>query len=328
MFKLSIIVPIYNGEEYLRRCIDSILSQKYTDFELILIDDGSTDNSLSICKEYAETDSRVVVHHKDNEGLVAARKTGLSLAKGEYIGFVDCDDYIDSNMYLELMNTAEKDKPDIIAGGIIIDYIGRSKVETNNINDGFYDEKAIKAEIVPQMLIHSGFVNYGIIPGVVTKVFRRSVLEKALPNVSDKLTIGEDVAITAYSMMNAKSLSVIKAAGYHYIQLENSMVRVFNPKRMEKISELYSCISKIENETYQKQVILYMCYLIFNAMAGCIKKSGYSKNEARNAVKSILENDLSVKVLNAADFSELSFKNKIKIFLMKHKLIRLIMLLM
>ncbi len=327
MFKLSIIVPIYNGEEYLRRCIDSILSQEYTDFELVLIDDGSTDSSLSICNEYAEADGRVVVYHKDNEGLVAARKSGLSVAKGEYIGFVDCDDYIDSNMYLDLMNTVEKDKSDIVAGGIIYDYISHSKVAFNCLEDGFYDEEGIKNKVSPKMLIHSGFVNYGIIPGVVIKVFRRSVLEKALPNVSDKLTIGEDIAITAYSMMNAKSLSIIKSAGYHYIQLENSMVRAFNPKRMEKISELYSCISKIENESYQKQVSLYMCYLIFNALAGCIKKSGYSKKESINAVKNILNDELSDKVFKAADISGLSLKNKIKVLLMKHKSVKLIMML-
>ena len=326
MFKLSIIVPIFNGEAYLHRCIDSILSQKYTDFELVLIDDGSTDNSLSICNEYAEADSRIVVYHKENEGLVAARKSGVSLAKGEYIGFVDCDDYIDNDMYLNFMEAAEKYKSDIVAGGIIYDYIFRSKVSFNSLSDGFYGEEAIKNKIVPQMLIHSGFVNYGIIPGVVTKIFRRSVLEKTLPNVSDKITIGEDVAITAYGMMNAKSLSIIKTAGYHYIQTDNSMIRNFNPKRMEKISELYSCISKIKDERYQKQVSLYMCYLIFNALADCIKKSGYSKKEVRNAIRSILKNDVSVKVLKEADISQLSFKNKIKILLMKYNLAGLLML--
>lgn len=327
MFKLSIIVPIFNGEEYLRRCIDSISAQKYTDFELVLIDDGSTDNSLSICNEYAENDSRIVVHHKENEGLVAARKTGVSLAKGEYIGFVDCDDFIDDSMYLDLMSAAEKDKSDIVTGGIILDFISHSKEESGNLSEGFYDENAVSEKIIPRMLIHSGFIKYGIIPGVVTKVFRRSVLEKALPNVSNGLTIGEDVAITAYSIINAKSLSVVRTAGYHYIQTDNSMIRAFNPKRLEKISELYSCVSKINNESYQKQVSLYMCYLIFNAVADCINKSGYTKKEARKAIKSILENDITVKVLKEADTSELSFKNRTKLFFMKYKMISLLMLL-
>lgn len=327
MSELSIIVPIFNGEKYLHKCIDSILSQQYTDFELILIDDGSTDDSLSICNEYAGADSRVVVHHKENEGLVAARKSGVSLAKGDYIGFVDCDDFIDANMYSDLMNAAEKDKSDMVSSGIIIDFISHSKVEPNNFPEGFYDEEAVKNEVIPRMLIHSGFVKYGIIPGVVTKVFRRSILENALPNVSDRLTIGEDVAITAYSMMNVKSLSVINTAGYHYVQHENSMAKAFNPKRIEKISDLYSCISKIEEESYQKQVNLYMCYLIFNALADCVKKGGYSRKEARNEIKNILKSDVSAKVFKNADISRLSLKNKVKFFLMKYKLISLLMLL-
>ena len=327
MLKLSIIVPIFNGEEYLHRCIDSILVQQYTDFELILIDDGSTDSSLSICKEYAEKDSRIVVYHKENEGLVAARKTGVSLAKGEYIGFVDCDDFIDDNMYFDLMSVAKKDKSDIVASGIMYDYISHSKVDFNHLDEGFYGKELIESKIFPKMLIYSGFVKYGIIPGVVTKVFRHSVLEKALSNVSDKLTIGEDVAITAYCMINAKSLTIIKNAGYHYIQTDNSMIRAFNPKRFEQICELYSSISKIDNESYQKQVSLYMCYLIFNTLADCVKKSGYSKKEAENVIRNILKNNFSDKVLKEADVSNLSLKNKAKIFLMKYKLIYLLMLL-
>lgn len=328
MPELSIIVPIYNGEEYLEKCIDSILTQSYKDFELILVDDGSTDSSLSVCNQYAEADSRVVVYHKENGGLVAARKSGLSLAKGEYIGFVDCDDYIDDDMYENLMFVAEKDGADIVTGNIIIDHITHSKFEKSNIPSGFYDSEKLKNEVIPKMLISSGFVKYGIIPGVVVKVIRRSVLEKALPNVDNDITIGEDVAITAYSIMNCNSLSVIDSASYHYIQYENSMVRVFNPKRIEKIEKLYECISKIDCEAYQKQVTLYMCYLIFNAVAACIKKSNYSKKEAKAAVKSILERDLSKKVFSQADFSSLSFKNKIKIILMKHNLISLLMMLL
>ncbi len=328
MPELTIIVPIYNGEEYLKRCVDSILSQTYTDFELILVDDGSTDSSLSICERYAETDSRVVVHHKENGGLVAARKSGLSLAKGEYIGFVDCDDYIESDMYENLMSVAKKDCADIVTSGIIIDHITHSKSEKNNISQGFYDSQKLQNEVIPKMLISSGFVKYGLIPGVVVKVIRRSVLEKALPNVYNDITIGEDVAITAYSIINCSSLSVIDSASYHYIQYESSMVRVFNPKRIEKIEKLYDCISKIDCEAYQKQVVLYMCYLIFNAVAACIKKSNYSKKEAKVAVKSILERDLSKKVFSQADFSALSSKNKLKIFLMKHNLISLLMMLL
>lgn len=116
--KLSIIVPIYNVEPYLRRCIDSILAQTFTDFELILVDDGSPDNCPSICDEYAAKDPRIVVIHKENGGISDARNAGIDIAKGEYIGFVDSDDWIDQRMYEELIQISTKENVDIVCCAI------------------------------------------------------------------------------------------------------------------------------------------------------------------------------------------------------------------
>ena len=106
--KLSIIVPVYKVEPYLRRCVDSILEQTFTDFELILVDDGSPDGCPAICDEYAQLDSRVIVIHKPNGGISDARNAGLDIARGNYIGFVDGDDYIDPAMYQHLLERAER----------------------------------------------------------------------------------------------------------------------------------------------------------------------------------------------------------------------------
>ena len=105
--KLSVIVPIYNVEAYLRRCVDSILAQTFTDYELILVDDGSPDNCGEICEEYAGTDDRIRVIHKENGGLSDARNAGLDVATGAYVGFVDSDDYIHPNMYQRLIDLME-----------------------------------------------------------------------------------------------------------------------------------------------------------------------------------------------------------------------------
>ncbi|HAQ0795523.1 TPA: glycosyltransferase, partial [Enterococcus faecium] len=104
MCRISIIVPVYNVEKYLKKCVDSILGQTFTDFELLLIDDGSTDNSGSICDELAKTDNRIKVIHKENGGLSDARNIGIEVAKGDFIGFIDSDDYIDEDMYAFLYN--------------------------------------------------------------------------------------------------------------------------------------------------------------------------------------------------------------------------------
>ena len=113
MPKISIIVPVYNVENYLKNCIDSILTQTFKDFELILVNDGSTDNSLSICESYKAIDNRIKIVNKKNGGLSSARNAGLDIAAGEYIGFVDSDDYIHPQMYEILYNEIIKNKADI-----------------------------------------------------------------------------------------------------------------------------------------------------------------------------------------------------------------------
>ena len=113
MPELSIIVPVYKVEPYLRRCIDSILAQTFRDFELILIDDGSPDNCGAICDEYAAKDSRIIVIHQKNQGVSAARNAGLDIAKGTYLGFVDSDDWIEPEMYETMIATAKEKQVDV-----------------------------------------------------------------------------------------------------------------------------------------------------------------------------------------------------------------------
>jgi len=114
MAKLSIIVPVYNVEPYLRKCLESIKAQTFTDFEAILIDDGSTDQSGTICDEYASDDIRFIVIHQNNSGASAARNKGLDIAKGEYIAFIDSDDWIESEMFEKMIYQAENSKADIV----------------------------------------------------------------------------------------------------------------------------------------------------------------------------------------------------------------------
>ena len=117
--KLSIIIPVYNTEKYLHRCVDSVLQQNMSDYELILVDDGSTDGSGKICDEYKEKDSRVKVIHTQNQGVSKARNTGLELSSGEYIGFVDADDYIDADMYEKLIEASIDSNADVCCCGYL-----------------------------------------------------------------------------------------------------------------------------------------------------------------------------------------------------------------
>jgi glycosyltransferase involved in cell wall biosynthesis len=127
--KISIIVPVYKVEKYLHRCIDSILAQTFINFECILIDDGSPDNCPAICDEYAEKDNRVIVIHQENKGVSAARNAGLDIARGEWIGFVDSDDWCDTGMFEFLLDNAEKHQADVSICG------HRSIYQGSNVNN-------------------------------------------------------------------------------------------------------------------------------------------------------------------------------------------------
>lgn len=132
MCEISIIVPVYKVEKYLEKCVDSILAQTFTDFELILVDDGSPDNSGAICDEYAKRDARVKVVHKENGGLSSARNAGIEVAQGKYLGFIDSDDYIADDMYEILYNNIIREDADLSICGIFHVYDGKKPVEKPN----------------------------------------------------------------------------------------------------------------------------------------------------------------------------------------------------
>lgn len=150
MPKVSVIVPVYNAEKYLQECVDSILRQTLTDLELILVDDGSTDSSPAICDRYAEQDARVQVIHKPNGRAASARNAGLRAASGEYVAFVDSDDWISPEMYEKMLETG--------ADVTLCDYVRfQGKTETPftqpNVNAGFYDKAQMREKIYPHLVM-------------------------------------------------------------------------------------------------------------------------------------------------------------------------------
>lgn len=151
MVKVSVIVPIYNAEKYLKQCLDSIQCQTLKDIEVIMIDDGSTDGSSEIAKPYL-SDNRFSYYYKENEGLAAARADGIERSKGEYIGFIDSDDWIEPDMYEKMYNTATTSDSDIIFCNCIENEDGHKF--TPDLRTGFFDRTQIKSEILPKTLAY------------------------------------------------------------------------------------------------------------------------------------------------------------------------------
>lgn len=213
---LSVIVPVYNAERYLKKCIDSIINQTFRDLEIILVDDGSTDNSLEICQECQRMDRRIKIISKGNGGLIRARKSGLSAAEGNYIGFVDSDDWIESTMYETLVSCMEDTGGDLVSSGIVREFEGldRQMVIYDNYAEGIY--RNLEHTIYPTMLYHPIYRNYGIYCNLVNKLYKRKLLEQVYMEISEEVFYGED-ALTCYPYcLIARSIFVLHKAFYHY----------------------------------------------------------------------------------------------------------------
>lgn len=228
--EISVIVPIYRIEKYLPQCVDSLLNQSFLDFELILVDDGSPDNCPKICDDYANKDARIKVIHKENGGLVSARKEGLKSAKGKYVTFVDGDDWVDK-FYLDIMfKLADTNKADLVVTGHFREFDG--KIETIKPKDvGIYNEKELKSKILPNAIYNGEFCEHGISTYVWNKLFKKDLLDQILFNVPNDVVMGEDAAITFSYLTITKSLVISSTPLYYYRQRHDSIVKsVENPK--------------------------------------------------------------------------------------------------
>lgn len=261
---ISVIVPIYNTEIYLRQCLDSILCQTYANIEIILIDDGSTDNCPEICDEYAQKDHRIKVIHNQNGGQISARKAGVAEATGEYIAFVDSDDWIDIDAFERvLMSVNEANAPDIIAYGCIEEYGEFSKRIANHVNPILYIGDELE-QLKNSILMDEMFFEWKMLPHLCDKIIRRDIVERNINFVEDCITFGEDAACVFPCMLEADSILVVDDVPYHYRQREGSAVKSQHELRSDNFIQIYQILRKSfgEREGLLLQLKYYMYFLL------------------------------------------------------------------
>lgn len=261
---ISVIVPIFNAENYLEKCLQSIVGQKYKNLEIILIDDGSTDRSLEICNDFRLKDDRVIVIHKENAGLVAARKTGIKNATGRYITFVDADDYIDIDTYETLVDKMEPPEADIVAFGLVEEYSDYTIRKENHYPSMTYSREQMEEELFPSMLSYGPFFDFGILPNLVCKLIKRSFLNESAIEVDDSITVGEDADATFQLLVNAKSVQIIDYAPYHYCKRNDSMMwRGVSPDSLSKLKkDLLNAFHKVcVQDVLQEQLEDYIAFV-------------------------------------------------------------------
>ncbi|SCY09621.1 Glycosyl transferase family 2 [Lachnospiraceae bacterium XBB2008] len=256
--KVSVIVPVYNSEKYLYDCLDSICNQKYSNLEIILVDDGSTDSSGTICDDYAKMDSRIYVIHKKNGGAHNALVAGIEIAEGEFIGFVDSDDWIDSDMYRCLVDTIGDS--DLISSGIRWYGKDGTIVQTryDALPPGIYD--AQDNNTCRKFFIRDGAYEGvgvgGITNNRVCKLFRTSLVKSVYRQADQKIVNGEDFLFCFLYLLRCKTIKVIHSAFYNYRYNESSVTHNPNPRFLEERARLYdTMLSAIKD--YSKDDMLY-----------------------------------------------------------------------
>lgn len=279
---VSIVIPIYNAEDYLRQCIFSVLNQTYQNIEVILVNDGSTDTSGNICREFALCDNRIRYIEQSNQGVTKARKEGARLSKGEYIGFVDADDYIEPDMYYSLM--LNHSDFDLIISQWFREEGGQSKRSFDKIAIGPYrtleDMDFIFSHLINVSSFgggetyKSGFVGY-----MVTKLFKTELANRIFQEINESISIGEDCEFTYRYILNCKSILVTDICGYHY-RIHNKSA-VHSPDSdcnyLINICKLYSSLKKaFESSSYKETLIPQLEYKITSMLSKAPKKMGFT----------------------------------------------------
>ena len=276
---LSVVMPIYNVEPYLRRCLDSVTNQTYTNLEIICVDDGSTDASGKIADEYAQKDRRIKVIHKDNGGLVSARKAGTEIAQGPYIVHVDSDDYIESNMYEELVQLILKHDADVVTSGLIRDYGNYSVIEKETLLPGVYAGEKLKRQFLSKLVDIKLFFKTNIKFHTINKIYRTDLYRTTLMSMNDKINVGEDGAFVLSYFPKITKAVVSGKEYYHYCIRNDSIMGVKkkdDAHLMQALSNhleqlIKSEVSGVDN--YAQQIELYRTYAFLLRDAGSILRS-------------------------------------------------------
>lgn len=255
MVKVSIIVPLYNAENHLRRSIISLQNQTLEDIEIILVNDGSTDNSLSICKEFEKNDKRIKIIDKINAGVSAARNSGLEIARGEYVGFIDADDWVENEMYEKMYEKVKSTKSDICISDFIVEDSTKSSPVIINIKNEILNEKAIREQIITNMISAPDLnSNSQTIMGSVCRLLiEKELIIKNEIRFPEEISLMEDLIFCINIFLKSKKTSVDHGLYYHYVTIEDSAVRKYREDMITLQHKVFKEIREvlIKNNVYE-----------------------------------------------------------------------------
>lgn len=314
MKKISVIIPVYKVEKYLDRCLESVVNQTYSNLEIILVDDGSPDRCGEMCDQWAEKDPRITVIHKKNGGLGFARNSGLEVATGDYIAFVDSDDYLDVKMYEKLMKQAEATDSDIVFCGHIKELSNGEKISVSDFKETKVFHESELENLALSFAKPTQQCPNRLILSVWHSIYRKEVAGKFY---SEKEVCSEDLPFQLAAMLKSRTVSFIPDALYTWSYNVQSLSHSFDTSKYFKYKKLGEIADGLIDSNHTKRV---SDYLIFITAYGVIRDISYakmSKPEKISAIKEIVYDNFwhSDKI----NISEHPIYRKIIYKLIKHK---------
>lgn len=327
---ISVIIPVYNSEKFLDRCVNSVLKQSYKELDIILVDDGSSDKSGEMCDQYAQIDERVRVIHKKNGGVSAARNSGLDVAAGDYCTFVDSDDYIESEMYQSMVDIAEQYNCDVVMCDCVKEFETRTEVYTHDIRPGHYDRGQLEKEYFPHLLIMPN-VEY---PPTISNwlcLYRRIQKQKSESKernynlrYEEGIRFSEDLLFGAELLYHADSFYYMKGqCFYHYCMNEQSATHTFAADKWKdyvalhsRIEEKFSCCT---NYDFSQQIDLVLLFFVYNAIGDIVSTTELNDREKMRKCNEILRTDKVQRMFSKLQIRKLPIPLKLKLITCMYK---------
>lgn len=320
---ISVIVPMYNAEKYIEKCLESVMRQSFDDYEVIVVDDGSKDLSPRIADQFAKNYQNLKVIHQENSGVIRARKTGVQNASGEYILNLDSDDWLLNDHLFCIAEEIKDNCPDIVVTGYIEDNKGVQTEYCQNIAPGFYSGIQMQSEIIAKFISTKKFFSFGIYPTLWTSCIKSDLVRNAQVNLPETYSIGEDISVTYPCIIQASSLSVLNIHSYIYRIQHESMTHVFDEKFSEKVIYLLEYLKLAlpkyitNSDQFRDYVVFETCLLVSSYLELGIKKHPYK--EMIDRINAAIQHPIISEAVFSIDIKQknIPLKYKVKIFLIK-----------
>lgn len=285
---ITVIVPVYNSEKYLSQCIESILNQTFTQFELLLINDGSTDKSPEICQAYANRDSRVHVLTQKNQGVSAARNRGLKEAQGSYLTFVDSDDYIDDVLLERAYNAILETDADLYMSGLVTEFFSDDKIIVKKIMSANGSKQYFIKDLLDDIDI---FYPISYLFGPCCKLWKRQILENGCIRYQEDMDFIEDFMFNIETISWVKKVILSDEICYHYRkESKDSLSSKFHPKYYEQYTYTYDCFrNMLQKYGCLSRTKKHFEGIYFSGLVSAIAESFLDPNAPKQAQKEIID---------------------------------------